>query len=63
MDTNTKLTLVSVSCRGKTISVFLLLPIYQNVQGHDKAVCSGQNINKMLNSIDCYDRGLTFSVG
>ncbi len=55
---NMKLTLVPVSFRGKTLSIFVNLPV--NTAG--KAVCPMHIIDDMLRSLGC-GVGQTFSIG
>lgn len=54
----TKLTLVSVSFQGRQRSIFVHAPIIDG-----KATVSEGLINKMLESLSCYARGLTYSIG
>jgi len=54
----TKLTLVSVTFKGTLLSMFVDAPIIEG-----QAVVSSSLINKMLENLGCWDRGLTYSVG
>jgi len=53
-----KLTMVSIYCNGKTITVFAQLPILDG-----KAVASLDLIHAMLSDLGCNGRGVTFSIG
>jgi hypothetical protein len=62
----TKLTAVTVYFHGKTMTVFVHLPVVTAWRGSkriEKVVASRKLINETLSKLGCNSRGLTYSIG